>query len=50
MYYDVSFQRRDLAVGFTLDSGTYLSIGVIYFLTFPMDKECIEDVSKGFYR
>merc|ERR1711973_15380 len=35
--------RRDLAAGFSLVSGTYLMIGIIYYLTFPMAKECIED-------
>ena len=38
-------QRRDIAAGFCLVSGTYLIIGIPFYLTFPMDKNCIEDVS-----
>ena len=44
-YFFLSFQSRDLALGFTSVSGTYLSIGILFYVTFPMDKECIEDVS-----
>ncbi len=39
-----ALQRRDLAAGFTLVSGTYMLVGVLFYLTFPMDKQCIEDV------
>ena len=47
-YFDVLFfQTRDLAAGFTLVSGTYLLIGATFFLTFPLSKECIEDVSNS---
>ena len=41
----IILQKRDLAAGFGLVSGTYTMIGVIYYLTFPMAKQCIEDVS-----
>ena len=38
-------QNRDIATGFCLVSGTYLIIGIPFYLTFPIDKNCIEDVS-----
>lgn len=34
---------RDLALGFSSVSGTYLLIGTLFYVSFPMDKECIED-------
>ena len=38
-------QKRDLAAGFGLVSTTYMFIGILFYLTFPLAKECIEDVS-----
>ena len=43
------FQSRDLALGFSSVSGTYLLIGTLFYVSFPMDKECIEDVRDILY-
>ncbi|XP_054717544.1 LOW QUALITY PROTEIN: sodium-coupled neutral amino acid transporter 9 homolog [Uloborus diversus] len=34
---------RDLAIAYVLVGATYLVIGVIFFITFPFEKSCIED-------
>ena len=49
LFYFFIFQSRDLALGFSSVSGTYLLIGTLFYVSFPMDKECIEDVRDIFY-
>ena len=44
-FFNFILQSRDLALGFSSVSGTYLSIGCLFYAAFPIDKECIEDVS-----
>jgi hypothetical protein len=41
------FQVRDTYIAFGLVTGTYLFIGVVFYITFPLPKSCIEDVSSG---
>ena len=41
----VPVQCRDTYIAFGLVSGTYMFIGVTFYLTFPLAKSCIEDVS-----
>ena len=36
---------RDVVMGFVLVLFTYLFIGFVFFLTFPLPKACISDVS-----
>ena len=38
------FQARDLSIAYVLVALTYLGIGAIFYLTFPLEKDCIEDV------
>lgn len=40
---DQSKNARDVAIAFSMVSSTYSYIGVLFYLTFPMPKECIED-------
>jgi len=35
--------QRDVAAGFCLVCATYMLIGVTFYLSFPLDKDCIED-------
>lgn len=39
-------QGRDLSIAFGLVTFTYLFLGVVFYISFPLAKNCIEDVSK----
>jgi hypothetical protein len=41
----VLHQCRDTYIAFGLVSATYMFIGVTFYITFPLPKSCIEDVS-----
>lgn len=43
----IFFQGRDLSIAFTLVILTYLTIGVVFYLSFPLNKHCIEAVSNA---
>ncbi|CAH2005528.1 unnamed protein product [Acanthoscelides obtectus] len=38
------FQGRDLTIAFSLITFTYLFIGVVFYVGFPLAKTCIEDL------
>ena len=38
-------QTRDTIIAFGLVGGTYLFIGLTFYITFPLAKDCIADVS-----
>lgn len=42
---DFLFQKRDLGVSFVFVALTYFIIGGLFYLVFPLDKSCIQDVS-----
>ena len=37
-------QARDLSIAYGLVAATYLGIGITFYVTFPLEKACIEDV------
>lgn len=39
------FQTRDLSVAFGLVTFTYVFVGAVFYISFPLAKSCIEDVS-----
>lgn len=39
------FQGRDLSIAFGLVTFTYLFLGIVFYISFPLAKNCIEDVS-----
>jgi len=39
-------QGRDLSIAYFLVTMTYILIGIIFYVTFPLAKSCIEDVSR----
>lgn len=41
------FQGRDLSIAYGLVTATYVVIGVAFYLTFPLAKTCIQDVSSS---
>jgi hypothetical protein len=41
-------QKRDLSLAYIFVAFTYFFIGGIFFLIFPLEKMCIEDVSLYF--
>ncbi len=43
----VLHQCRDTYIAFGLVSATYMFIGVTFYITFPLPKSCIEDVSSS---
>lgn len=40
----LSFQERDLSVAFCLVAFTYTLVGVLFFISFPREKDCIQQV------
>ena len=42
----VWLQGRDITIAFSLVALTYIFIGSVFYLAFPLPKYCIEDVSK----
>ena len=43
MYYELIFQARDLAMGYSLVTVTYIILGLAFYLTFPLAKDCIKE-------
>jgi hypothetical protein len=43
---DPSFclQGRDLSIAYVLVALTYMVVGAVFFISFPLNKDCIEDV------
>jgi len=41
--FDQAANSRDLAVGYAMSAITYLLVGILFFIPFPLDKSCIED-------
>lgn len=39
------FQVRDLSIAYSLVLFTYVFVGVLFYVSFPLAKSCIEDVS-----
>lgn len=39
------FQGRDLSIAYVLVTLTYAVIGSVFYISFPLAKSCIEDVS-----
>lgn len=39
-------QGRDLSIAYLLVTLTYIIVGVVFYVCFPLNKSCIEDVSK----
>ncbi|PFX23993.1 putative sodium-coupled neutral amino acid transporter 9 [Stylophora pistillata] len=37
-----SFQERDLSIAFCLVAFTYTTVGVLFFISFPKEKDCIQ--------
>ncbi|CAK9824403.1 Sodium-coupled neutral amino acid transporter 9 homolog [Anthophora retusa] len=43
---DQSKNGRDLSIAYLLVTLTYIIVGVVFYICFPLSKSCIEDVSK----
>lgn len=41
----LKLQGRDLSIAYILVTITYIIVGVIFYICFPLSKSCIEDVS-----
>lgn len=41
----MQFQRRDLGIAFIFVALTYFFVGGVFYIIFPLDKDCIQDVS-----
>lgn len=42
-YSEFILQRRDIALGYSLVTVTYVILGLAFYLTFPLAKHCIQD-------
>lgn len=42
---NLRLQGRDLSIAFGLITFTYLFIGIVFYVSFPLAKSCIQDVS-----